>query len=392
MKPVLTIGLIGLLAYAQASHTSVVSADQSAGQSAEQPSDPGITATRVIGEVVQVDLSAGRMIIKTESGNTVIALLDEKTTYLRVPPGETSIEKATDTTLQQIGAGDRVYVRGRVSEDKKYVPAQKLVVMAKADIEKKRESERAEWQRRGIAGVVTAADPQAKEITLQVSERGGAASVIVSAPDGVVFRRYAPDSVKFNDAKPSTFSELKAGDQLRASGQRSAEGNRFTAERVVSGSFRTVGGTVTSVSAETGEIKIAMLGSKKLFTVVINRDSSLKSIPLQVAKMIAQRAKVGATAPPAPPSQTDWAADNSADLADMLERLPVIDISGIKPGDTVAISSTVGADPSRLTAIILVTGLDAILNELQRSAPQRRQVNLNTGLPPGVLDIGIGQP
>lgn len=84
MKPVLTIGLIGLLAYAQASHTSVVSADQSAGQSAEQPSDPGITATRVIGEVVQVDLSAGRMIIKTESGNTVIALLDEKTTYLRV--------------------------------------------------------------------------------------------------------------------------------------------------------------------------------------------------------------------------------------------------------------------------------------------------------------------
>src|SRR6266571_4583556 len=115
-----------------------------------QSSDPGITQTRVLGQIVEIDPTAKRVVVKTDVGSLVTVILDEKTDFLRVPPGETSLEKAVKTTLGEMGAGDKVYVRGKVSEDRKSVPAQKLIVMHKADTEKKHEQERAEWRRRGI--------------------------------------------------------------------------------------------------------------------------------------------------------------------------------------------------------------------------------------------------
>ena len=76
----------------------------------------------------------------------------------------------------------------------------------------------------------------------------------------------------------------------------------------------------------------------------------------------------------------------------MLERMPALSLTEIRPGDVIAVSSTVGADPSRLTAITLVAGVDVILAAIQRSGSPSRAVNLSTGLPSGVLDFGIGLP
>ena len=42
----------------------------------------------------------------------------------------------------------------------------------------------------------------------------------------------------------------------------------------------------------------------------------------------------------------------------MLERLPTISIADVKVGDTIIVSSTQGVDPTRLTAISLVSGAD----------------------------------
>jgi hypothetical protein len=226
--------------------------------------------------------------------------------------------------------------------------------------------------------------------------------------------------VKFSDAKTSSFAELKVGDQLRALGERSAEGTRFTAEQVVSGTFRTVGGTVKSVSPETNEIKIEILGSKQPLTIITNSDSTLRRIPPQIAVFIAQQSLgAGAGGPsvqmqaPAGPGQAAAAPrpapqpgqnapggmtpgdrprmEGGGDFQDMLERMPALTLADLKPGDVIAVSSTLGTDPSRLTAITLVTGVDVILTAMQR-AGARRTPNLSTGLPAGVLDLGIAQP
>jgi hypothetical protein len=396
----------------------------------------------VIGEVISIDPAGKQMSIKTDAGSVVTVALDEKTEYLRIPPGETSLDKAAKIASSEIGIGDKVYVRGKVSDDRKSVPAQKLVVMSKADIQKMHEHERAEWQRRGSAGIITAVNPQAGEVTLQTRTREGLKALVVSAPDGVKFRRYAPDSVKFSDARPSSFSELKVGDQLRALGDKNADGSRLVAEQVVSGTFQTIGGTVTGVSPENNEIKITVLGSKKVLTIVVNKDSMLRKIPPQIAAMIAMRSQGGPggggpgggpggggpggggpeaarqpsgpgtqgqpggpAAPQGGPARSAGQAGpgggpageqrrmgGGGDFQDMLERMPALALTDIKAGDVIAVSSTTGADPLRVTAITLVTGVDAVLAAMQGPGAARRTVNLSTGLPSGVLDFGIGQP
>lgn len=393
----------------------------------QQSADAGITATRVLGEVTEIDGSGKRVLVKTDAGNIVTVMIDEKTEFLRVPPGETALDKAIKTTLAEIGVGDKVYARGRVSEDHKSVPAQKLIVMAQADIQKKHERERAEWRKRGISGIISGINPQAREITVQSRGREGVKPVVIAAPENTQFRRYAPDSVKFSDAKAGSLAELKVGDQLRALGERSADGTRFAAEQVVSGSFRTVGGTVKSVSPETHEIRIEVLGSKQQLTIVINNDSMLRHITPQMAMFLGRAAQGGApggpggmtpgggpqgsgmrspqsgdaprpapqgapTGPGGGPGPQRPGMEGGGDLQDMLERMPALTLADIKPGDVLAVSSTIGADASRLTAITLVTGVDAVLAAMQSPGGARREPNLSTGLPAGVLDLGISRP
>src|SRR5262249_8361508 len=84
---------------------------------------------------------------------------------------------------------------------------------------------------------------------------------------------------------------------------KSEDGSRFTAEQVVTGAFQTVGGTVKSVTPETNEIKIEVLGGKQQMTVVVNKDSMLRRIPPQVATFLAMRSQGKGGPGPAGPGQ-----------------------------------------------------------------------------------------
>ena len=114
-------------------------------QTSQSPSgNSGITATGVIGQVKSIDTAAKQMVVQTDGGAQVNVGLSDKTVYKRLPPGETTLAKATDISLTDVGEGDRVYARGRVAADQKSVPALQLIVMSKGDIAKKREAELAE--------------------------------------------------------------------------------------------------------------------------------------------------------------------------------------------------------------------------------------------------------
>ena len=52
-----------------------------------------------------------------------------------------------------------------------------------------------------------------------------------------IIRRYAADSVKFDDAKPGTLDQIKPGDQLRARGTKSDDGKEMAAAEIVSGTL-----------------------------------------------------------------------------------------------------------------------------------------------------------
>ena len=378
---------------------------------AQTPTPPAAGAqsralTRVMGEVVAVDAESRLMTVKADKGENQTLVLEEDGAVLLVPPGETTLEKAKPIPLAEVNRGDKVYARGQPLPESGAIPVRQLVVMSKAAIEKKRDTEREEWQRRGILGTVGELRPKTKEIVLQSRARFGApAAVAVQVTDKTAFRRYAPDSVKFSEAKPSTLAELKAGDQLRALGEKSADGNTYKADQIVFGTFRTFAGTVTAVNAENNEIKVKRVDGGQTLTVMLNKDSSLRRFPKEFAALMAQRmmgpGPGGPAGPPrggTPPTggtpPAGGATIRRAGGDDLLDRLPPVTLAEIKAGDTVLVFSTAGKDPTRATAIAFVSGVEAFLQAMQAMASVRGgpAPGMTLGLPGGALDMGIGLP
>jgi len=362
------------------------------------PSPPAIVG--VIGEVKNLDATSNQIIVRADNGVLYTVNLSEKTKYKRSAPGAKTLENATAITLADVGSGDRVWAYGRVSEAQKTVPAQMLVVMSKADLAKKQEQERAEWRRRGVSGIVASLNPSTQEIT--VSSRtlmGAPQAVIIPVTDKVMMRRYPPDTIpKYSEAKPSKFEEVKVGDQLRALGEKTADGSHLTAEEVVFGTFKIAGGTVTAIDAATNQIKITELQTKKPLTIILKPESVLRRVPEgggmfgggggagapgggagaqgQGQGQQAQQRPQGA-GPGGPQGAGRGAGMN---MADMLERLPIISINDLKVGDTIIMSSLQGSDPTQLTAISLVTGIEPLLTMMAA----RQQTGGQAGRPQGV--------
>jgi len=386
------------------------------GQTPQAPATPqadkGITPNSAIGEVKAIDPASNQLIVKTDAGSLVTVTVSDKTMYMRLAPGETKLTNATKIAFAEVAEGDRVWARGKVAEDLKSVPAVALIVMSKADIAKKHEAERAEWRRRGILGVVSAVNPETKEITISSRSMAGTQSVIIPVAEKVEMRRYAPDSIKFSDAKTGTISEVKVGDQLRALGERSPDGSRFTAERVVTGSFRTVSGAVTAVDAAAGEIKINDSQSKQPLTVVIKQDAILRKFPAAGEMMFGRGPGAGAGGPPAGQAGAPAPGPGGGqpgtggggiragggggmNIQEMLERLPTIALADVKVGDTIIVSSTKGADPARLTAISLVAGAETLFNMMaarQQQPGGQSAPNPAAGLGSSGIQFGIGLP
>jgi hypothetical protein len=82
------------------------------------------------------------------------------------------------------------------------------------------------------------------------------------------------------------------------------------------------------------------------------------------------------------------------DINDMIDRQPQATLADLKPGDVVIVSSTTGADPTRVSAITLLAGAEPVLTALQ-NVPQRQGRGgagpTDVGLPSG-FDLGIGLP
>ena len=384
-----------------------------------QTADPNIAAKHAIGEIKSIDAAAKQLTIKTDAGSMVMVSLSDKTTYKKLAPGEQSLTNATDLTFADLAEGDRVMARGTVSADQKSVPALQIIVMTKGDLAKKQEAERLEWRRRGILGVITALKPDTKEITISNRTMAGTQAVVIPVGDKTEMRRYAPDSIKFGDAKPSSFTDLKVGDQLRALGDRTEDPLRFNPQKVVTGSFRTVGGVVSAVNPATGEIQIKELEKKTPLTIVIKQDAVLRRFPTEMGAM-GGFGRPGGGGGAAPASGGAGGGGGQAqqgaqprpqgaggpggggpggprpgggfNINDMLERLPTISIADVKVGDTIIVSSTQGADPSRLTAISLISGADTLLAMLAPRPAAGQAPNPAAGLGGSGISFGIGLP
>lgn len=324
-------------------------------------------------------ISGSAITLTTDAGADITIQVDDGTRMARVAPGQTDLKGATVIHIQDLQVGDRILVRGKASGDGKVIAATVVIAMKRSDVEAKQEQERQDWQKRGIGGLVSAVDPASGTITISTGAASTKKSVLVHTTSATVFRRYAPDSVKFDDAKPSSVDQIKPGDQLRARGNRSADGTEFAAEEVVSGSFSNIAGTIASLDAGANTVTVNDLLSKKAIVVRITADSQVRKLPQQMAQMIAMRLK-GGGAPGGSGEQRPASANGASasgqmrpsgaggnrsgggfDFQQVLNRIPPAGLSDLQKGDAVMIVSTAGNDSGVVTAITLLAGVEPIL-------------------------------
>jgi hypothetical protein len=349
--------------------------------------------------------------IKSISGNTLVLTSDagvemhvdvrDSTKIVRIAPGQKDLKDAQTIALTGLQVGDRILVRGKAADDNKTFAATSIIAMKKSDIAEKQSHERDEWQKSGVGGLVNNVDAAAELISITTPSLREKKTIAVHVTKGTVLRRYAPGSVKFDEAKPAPLGEIRPGDQLRARGEKNADGSELTAQEIVSGSFRNISGTISSLDNAQGTITVHDLATKKNVAVKITSESQLRKLPAPMAQRIAQRlngssgTNGGANGDQAGSNQARSATSGTAaakeptagsgqgtgdfggrargagagaggpgggamDLQQMLSRMPASTIADLEKGNAVMLVGT-DAGENTVTAITLLAGVEPIL-------------------------------
>ncbi len=364
-------------------------------------------AGRFLGTITAI--SGTTLTVKTDAGEVHQVEVPASATLKRVEPGQKDLSSATTIQFSDLSTGDRVLVRIDPGSTGATAQAAMIVAIKQADVAAKQQQEREEWQRNGLGGLVKSVDAASGVIVLTAGAGPTTRTVTIHTTKSTVLKRYAPGSVRFDDAQPAPIDAIHAGDQLRARGQKSADGSELTADAVVSGSFRNISGTVTSVDAANSTLVVKDLASKKQVTVQVTHDSQMRRLPERMAQMLAARLNGGAAggqgrgnggvqqagAPSGPGNarldqqpgngggsgRGQWAGQNGGagglgggDPQQMLNRAPAIQLSDLQKGEAVMLVSTEGT--SEMTAITLLAGVEPLL---QAPASQNLLSNWSMG-------------
>jgi hypothetical protein len=364
-------------------------------------------ATRFVGTISAV--SPGSLTVKTDAGAERKVTVPDGIKIQRIAPGEKDLSKAAVIQFSDLSVGDRVLVRIAPEPASDPVSAIGIIAIPQADLAQKQQKEREDWQRNGVGGLVKSVDGGTGVIAITSGAGATQKTITLHTTPATILRRYAPDSISYDQAKSAPIEVIKVGDQLRARGTKSADGTELAAAEVVSGSFRNIAGTISSINAGADTVTLKDLATKQTVTVHIGPDTQMRKLPEQMAKTLAAVTKpVGAAAGTAPggmasasaPGQNrswngapgsaagagqagqaagqgqggnggmrpqgggaggDWAPRRSGggDPQQMLARAPAIKISDLQKGDAIMLVSTEGS--SDVTAITLLAGVEPLL-------------------------------
>lgn len=337
------------------------------------------TVTAISGDVLTVKTDAGQM-------NTVE--VPSTAQLKRIEPGQTDLSKAQPLDFSSIAIGDRVLVT--IDPSATAAPqALRVIAIKQADVAKKQQTETEQWNQ-GVHGLVKSVDASAG--TIQVNVRAGTVTkeVTVATTAATVLKRYAPGSVRFDQAQPAPITTIHPGDQLWARGTRNADGTSIAADGIVSGTFLSIAGTVLSTDNTASTVTVKDLATKKPVTVRISADAQMRRLDDRVAAFLAARLKGGAAGGPgagggAAPANAGSGQRNfnqsgggasRMDFETILERAPAIQLAGLQKGEAVMIVAT--EDSSGASAVKLLAGVEPLLE-----APQAQDLLSNWSLSSG---------
>jgi hypothetical protein len=334
---------------------------------AQTPAAAPAQATSQLGTVKAV--SGNTITMTTDKGVTVSVAVAPGAKVVELAVGSTDLKTAKPSQLTDVAVGDRALVTGKAGDTPDAFTAVRVILMKSAAIAQKQADQQADWKARGTGGIVSTVDPA----TGTISITSGAKRLTINTSSKTEFRRFAGDSVKYQDAKLGKITDIQPKDQLQARGAKSDDGTSMQAEEVISGSFENLSGVLLTVDAGGSKITLKDLATKKVVTVNVTPNSDIRNMPAMVATRFAAQANGGGQGGGArrggggggqDASAGDSGARRSAgaDLSQMIGRFPTIALSDLKKGDAVMIvASDPAAGASAATAVTVLTGVDPIL-------------------------------
>ena len=340
-------------------------------------------ANRFVGTITAS--APGTLTVKTDAGVERKVTVPDGVRIQRIAPGAKDLSGAATIQFSDLAVGDRVLVRVAPEPATDPVTAISIVAIPQADLAQKQQQDREDWQKNGVGGLVKSVNAGTGEVVI-VSGAGAAQKTItLHVTPTTVLKRYAPDSVDYDKAKPAPIETVQVGDQLRARGTKSADGAEFAAVEVVSGGFRNISGVIGSIDQTAQTITLKDLITKQSVTVHVKPDVQMRKLPDEMAKALASMTKpageggaAGASAGggqgsrPAyagPAGQSGGQAGGQAggqgrrggggDLQSMLSRAPAIHLADLQKGEAVMLVSTQGT--SEVTAVTLLAGVEPLL-------------------------------
>ena len=332
-------------------------------------------ATRYLGTVTAI--SGDTLTVKTDAGDLHQVQVPSTAQLKQIEPGQTDLSKAQSIEFSGLATGDRVLVNLDPSVTSGTPQALRIIAIKHADVTKMQDAEIEAWNQ-GVHGLVKSVDPSTGTIVVTTRMGPVTKDITVNTTKSTVLKRYAAGSVRFDQAQPAPISEIHAGDQLWSRGTKSADGASMDAAGIVSGSFKSIPGTVLSTDTAASSVTVKDLSTKKPVTIHITPDSQLRRLDDNMATMLAARLKGGAGGRGGANGGGARAGGNGAgngggqrtfsqagggagrmDLETVLERAPEIQLAALKKGEAVMIVAT--GDPSNLDAIKLLAGVEPLL-------------------------------
>jgi Cu/Ag efflux protein CusF len=379
---------------------------------------------QVLGEITAVDASAHTVTVRSDAGETVTLSTNERTTYTLLPAGVTDLQKGARVTFAEVRVGDRVLAPGVPAAGG---PAARLILMTRAGGGPGGGGQNAG---RRLNGRVVSVDAAKRQVVVQTrGGREGQEPVTVDVSGAARVLRYAPDSMRPADAVAGSLADVRVGENIRATGERSADGATFKAEEVLTGSFARFVGSVASADAQRNElvVKTDDGGSVRLS---FGARSSLRRITPEFEQALAkqraeaeqrreqrraERQQQGGQAQGegagrregeggrrqrgdgqgrgegGGPRRGGFGGPGGGGNNQMFDSLPAVTLAELKKGDAVVVTVTPGADASHATVISLVTGpAETIraMRQFQRGGDGPR--GMSPGLPGDVIGGGQG--
>jgi hypothetical protein len=243
--------------------------------------------------------------------------------------------------------------------------------------------------------LVKSVDGASGVIVLTSGSGATAKTITVHTTKATILKRYAPASVRYDAALAAPINAIQAGDQLRARGEKNADGTEIAAEEVISGSFRNISGTIVSLDAAASTLVVKDLATKKPVTIHITAEAQMRRLPDRMAQMLAARLKGtanGAGDAKAQPGGAagqgsgngaggggQWGGQNGGDSQQMLSRAPAIQLGDLQKGEAVMLVSTNGT--AEVTAITLLAGVEPLLEAPAASKDLLSNWSMNTSAP-----------